>query len=145
MTNVIYGNDLLLFYKDSATEAVEQLIAAATSHKIGVKMETRDTSSKDSGSWEEVIAGNLSWDASVDALYTMDKTKGYDKLFEIMVNRRPITLYSGIAATGVHDDTKTFYSGTAYITGIDINAGNKDNVSYSVTFKGTGAITASLK
>ncbi len=142
-TNVMYGNDLHLF-TNTGTDAlpVWKNIANATSHSIKTSVDTRDVSSKDSGDFEEFVAGKMSFEVSVEALVTTDATNGYDTLFDKMVAKELITIVSGIYKTdGSLDTTKRHYKGTCLITSLDISAGKGENITYSASLKGTGALT----
>ncbi len=139
-----YGGDLMLFLGSTLP------IAFSTDAKLSIKLATRDISSKDSGYWVERKAGRLDWSASSNALYTdvltgTATTTTIDELFALMIARTAIDLVFaavGVAAAPAQQPhlTKKKYSGKAIITGLEMNAPDGDNASYSITLEGAGAL-----
>jgi len=150
--NVVNGTDLCLFIGASGAT---KCIALATSCKIGISMATRQISSKDStGSWEENVAARLSWTCDSDNLYTADldsesgATSGYSysHLADLMIARTPIIITVGEVTTEGMGYEQTLgtgktLTGSAYITGIDLNAPDQDNSTFTISMIGTGALT----
>lgn len=148
MSNVIKGADLMLFVGGKS-------IAFATSHTLEISAETIETTSKDSGGkWAMNQANKLSWSASSENLYALEGAgNDFDTLFAAMVARTPVTLVmdleSGYATkadavpeTGWTPLAATGWTGSAIITSLSLNAANEDNATFSVSFTGTGALTA---
>ena len=133
-SEVILGTDLMLF-KDSAAFAV------ATNCKFTINANVLETSSKDSGIWAEKKASKLSWTASTDNLYVKES---YTELVTAMIARTPVNLQFSTAggSPGAYTANQDGYKGTAIITSIDANAPDNENATYSVTFEGTGALSA---
>ncbi len=143
--NVINGTDLCLFISSGATK---KCIALATTCKISTTMSTRKIASKDSGIWEDSIASRMTWTCDSDNLFTQDAVitgYTYDNLFDIMIARTVLTINFGAVTTSGMGSPQTigakYFSGTAYITKLDLNAKDNDNSSFTVTLEGTGALT----
>lgn len=113
-----------------------ELIAYAKSHKLSVKMATRDATSKDSGSWSEKLEGLLEWSVTGDSLFAFDAIHGVSELFESMTGRTKVSVKLSTEVTG---DLK--FSGEAFITALDLDAPNEENTTYSYSLEGTGPLT----
>ena len=103
-------------------------------------METRDISNKSSAGWRELLEAQRSWSVSCEGLYAfLDSSgaavKNYDDFWTLMNTRTP--LYIEIA-TGVTGDK--YYSGQCYITSLEQSAPMEDNMTYSMSFEGTGVL-----
>ena len=141
MANVILGTDLMLFKANKA-------LAVATSCKLTINANAMETSSKDSGKWTSKKAGKLSWNASSDNLFTI---ADYTELVDAMISRTEVDLqFSTVSNSDANNDIPSDgwkantdgYSGKAIITSIDVNAPDGENATYTVSFEGTGALTA---
>lgn len=135
---VLNGSDLMLFFTDGGTT---KTIAFATSHKIQLKLKTKEKSSKDSGMWAEVLAGRMSWSISADALMASDSSN-FKELYTLMIARTPIDIYSCLAEGTAPSWTKKAadgFTGKAIITALDADAKDEDNGTMSITLDGTGA------
>lgn len=143
---VLFGNDLHLFM-NTGTDAtpVWTAIACAKKHNIKLSQELRETTSKDSGMWEESTFGRKSWEVSVEALYENKDNNGYKNMFESMTTNKMLTIASAVctrdaANVASMDDKIDYYTGNVIITSIDLSAGEGENVSYSVSLKGIGEL-----
>jgi len=141
MANVILGTDLMLFKDNKA-------LAVATSCKLTINANVLETSSKDSGKWVSKQAAKLSWNASSENLYTV---ADYKELVDAMIARTEVelqfsTVSNSDSDNGVPSNDWTpkaeGYKGNAIITAIDMNAPDGENATYTVSFEGTGALTA---
>lgn len=112
------------------------LIAHATEGSISLSMDTRDATSKDSSGSRDLLEATKSGTISVSALYAEDATYGVDDLMTAWSGRTALTVKFSTEVTGDH-----YWSASAYVTSLEVNAGMEDNVSYSATFELTGAIT----
>ncbi|WP_303041669.1 hypothetical protein [Duncaniella muris] len=144
MNKTIKGGALMLF-------VARKSIACATSHTISVTMETKETTSKDSGGdWTTLEAGILSWSAKSENIASTG-TNGYtyDDLVGLMIKREPITLVMGPKAQEGQDVPDGGWTphegkgrtGQAFITSVEENAPNGDNATFSVDFTGTGPLS----
>lgn len=114
------------------------LIAHATEGSISLNLDTRDATTKDSSGTRDLLEGIKSGTISVSALYAEDAAYGVDDLMTAWSGRSTLAIKFSTEVTGDH-----FWSASAYVTSLEVNAGMEDNVSYSATFELTGAITYS--
>ncbi len=87
--------------------------------------------------WETHKAARKAWDGQFDAFWDETDTNGQQAMTigaEVTLNLRP----EGAVATG-----KTFFTGSAIITGKSKSAQIDGIVEQSFTFKGNGALTES--
>lgn len=140
MGNILLGTDLMLF-KDN------QALAVATSCKFTISANALDTSSKDHGKWTSKQAGKLSWNATSDNLFVLTD---YTTLVNAMISRAEVEIQfssvtgkeDGLGESDSWTPNKDGYKGKAIITSIDVNASDGENATYTVSFEGTGALTA---
>ena len=134
------GNDLVLAIGSSSGSEVR--FAHAQSSTISFANALIDATTKDSGSWEEMISGRRSFTISTDGLADFDdvtgatSTEGFSDLAVAgtLIN---FQFTRTAASTGDFEG----YSGTAYIESFEISAASDELTTYSVSLKGTGALT----
>jgi hypothetical protein len=128
MANEINGSDLFMWLDDV-------LIANATSHTLSFKMSTRDTSNKDSGTYNTRDVARFDVSGSCDGLVVY--SGGYKTLIDAMKLRTPVKMDFGQKESGLTTlDTAVWYaSGMFVITGVDITAGDQENATYTCTFE----------
>ena len=131
-TTGIMNGTLLGVYSGST------LIAHATEGSISLSMDTRDATTKDSSGTRDILEATKSGTISVSALYAEDATYGVDDLMTAWSGRTALTVKFSTEVSGDH-----YWSASAYVTSLEVNAGMEDNVTYSATFELTGAITYS--
>lgn len=110
----------------------------ATDGSLSITMEARDITSKSSGGYRALLEGLRSWTMSCSAFFAFDAS-GIDIEFlrAAIIARSPLTVRFG---TGVSADQ--YAQGSVYLTSVETNSPSaEDNVSYSITLEGTGAIT----
>lgn len=149
------GQDLMVFIGGRS-------IAYATNHSLNVTMETKETTTKDSGGkWTTAEGGIMSWTANSENMVTDDQGGyTYAELFDLMVQRKPVDLIFGLenenagkynekekwdAANNTNkywtpNVTDRHYKGKAFITSLSQNAPNNDNATFTVEFTGVGAL-----
>ena len=130
-TGIIKGSAIGLYIND-------KLLALGKSHSITINMETRDISSKSSGSWQDFAAGLLSWEVSgshLEAYDVNDAKSSSGILLNAMLTRIPIQIKY---TTNVLGDR--VFSGTVFITSFTEESPDGDNVSYSYSLKGKGKL-----
>jgi len=137
-TSIMNSTDVVIqISEDSGTSY--DIIGRATSASLSVSMETRETTTKDSAGWQENLEGLKSWSLSGDGLVTYSITGDYDTpddLFTLLNNRTLVKVKFGSATSGEID-----YTGDAYLVSYEQEAGVEENVTYSFSFTGTGALT----
>jgi len=141
--NLIRGDEFFLYVKTSG--GTDKPIAYATSASISISQETLDCSNKMSGVWSNALAGKLSWTVSSSALMSYKDT-GYSYFYEKMVARTPFLIKIGqvtdLATEDFDaDETKTYYTGQAYLTSLNLSSDNGSVASFDVEFQGDGALT----
>lgn len=123
-------------------------IAFSTDCTLSISGDTIDTSSKSSGVFASALPGQFSWTISTSALYTTEAQ--YETLYEAMLTRTPMKITFGRvtslgdATTEINtalDSTKTHFEGQAYITSLELSAGNGEVASYSIEFNGDGRLS----
>jgi predicted secreted protein len=162
-TTVVYGTDLVLLVE--VTTNNWQPVAHATTHSIEITRDAREVSSKSTGEWKVSDYGKISWSGSVDALVSFDSgLMNYATMVDKMIARTKIKIVSVLndpslvlapetVGTPLNDtrvnytlvDTKfknatPTYSGEAIITSISVNAGEGENVSFSMSFTGASPL-----
>lgn len=114
-----------------------KIISHMTDASFSYSHETRDVTTKDSAGWSESLEGLRSWTVSSSNMFAFDATYGISDLRALAQARTPVTLRWGTQVSG-----DEYLQGSAYIESIEESSpGAEDNGSYSVTFKGNGAIT----
>lgn len=108
--------------------------------KLSIDMGTANATTKDSGGWDEIIATNGKWTMDTSGLVDFHASGVHNvgDLFTAMTAKNTVAVAFQLTnpVTGDHG-----WTGSAYITKLEQNAKDKDVVSYSVTFEGTGALT----
>ena len=126
----------------SAIKGLDVLIKVGTTvvggqrnASVEMSAETIDTTVKSTGGWAAKIPGIKSWTSSCDGVYFLNDA-GLTAAQTAFMNGTEVKLEfskaSGLA-----------YSGQAVITSMSVEAGQEDVVSYTISFEGTGALTAS--
>jgi TP901-1 family phage major tail protein len=112
------------------------VIENITEASITVSMATRDVTSKDSGGNRRLKEGLKQWSFSCSGHYDPEATEGASQAFADLVARTAVAITCGEQA----NSTKR-YSGNAYITSYEVSAGFEDNVSFSISGEGDGALS----
>ena len=111
-----------------------QVVGGQRNASLEMSAETIDTTVKTTGGWAAKIPGMKSWTSSCDGVYFLDDA-GLEAAQTAFMNGTAVQLdfsnSSGLA-----------YSGQAVITSMAVEAGQEDIVSYTISFEGTGALTA---
>lgn len=122
---IVDGSDLRWFLGGTA-------IAKATSCSISFTAETRTSSNKDdTNGWVSKKYGAKSFTGSCSALYA--EGEQLETLFAAMDGD---TIVDAEFTTGVTGDK--YWDVTILVTSIEQNADDKEDVTYTVTFEGTG-------
>jgi predicted secreted protein len=130
------ATDVLIQFSTDGTTYDE--VGRMTSASLSISMETRDTSTKDSAGWRELLEGQKSWSLSGDGLvvYSLTGADGFSDLYGYLNGRTNLYVKFGSVGSG-----EKVYSGRGFITSLDQEAGVEDNVTMSFSFEGTGALT----
>ena len=101
---------------------------------LEMSAETIDTTVKTTGGWASKITGIKSWTSSCDGVYFVDDA-GLEAAQTAFMNGTAVSLEFS-------NSSGLSYSGQAVITSMAVEAGQEDIVSYTISFEGTGALTA---
>lgn len=125
-------------------------VAFATACTVHVAAQMEESSTKDStNDWTEQTVTGLSWDISVDALYSMDTdstgVNGVDALDIVLAREKVLVEFTQTEGTQNREEVSgtAVYSGYAWVNDMSINATNRQNTSYSLQATGDGALTKS--
>jgi predicted secreted protein len=147
-TGFIQGQDYVLSIMVSTTWTP---VAHSTSHTLEQTLETRDRSSKDTGSWKGKVAGLLGWRATSESLALYDGYSFNDLKTKMDARTKVQVKMSGRAASGGGDDLYTaqavgddYYEGYGYITSLSLNAGNAADATCSCTIEGDGELESKV-
>jgi len=135
---IFNGTDLVLTLS-STSGGSEFKTLHATSCSISMNVDTIDVSTKDSAGFRDLIGGQKSFSLSADGLMDFTSTASTtdpDELFTQMMNRTAVTFTFALATPAGYK-----YTGSGFITSLEITGGVEDAPTYSVSLEGTDAIT----
>ena len=123
---------------DVVIKVGSEIVGKMTSASLSVSMATRDTSTKESAGWMEVLEGQKSWTLSGEGLVVYNNTGKAtpDDIYTYLSNRTAVAIEFGSETT----DEK-YYSGSGFFTEFTTDAGVEDNATFSFSFQGTGVLT----
>ena len=134
-TGVINSTIFAVYVLDSTYKKIGHMNDASFSFSH----EPRDITTKDSAGYRELLEGLRSWSMSSSNLMAFDATYGVDELRTAATARTQVTLRWWTSVSG-----DNYVQVTAYITSLEESSpGAEDNVTFSVTFEGTGSLTIS--
>ena len=135
-TSVMNSTDVVI--QVSSDDVTYEIIGKMTSASLAVSMATRDTSTKDSAGWMEVLEGQKSWTLSGEGLvvYSISGKTTPDEIYTFLANRTKVYVKFGSTTTDEYA-----YSGQGYFTEFSNDAGFEDNATYSFSFQGTSTLT----
>lgn len=137
--DLIRGDKLFIYLGESTTP-----IAYSTSCSLEMSFETIDTANKMSGNWTSSLLGQGSWSISTDALIAKAQTESIDSIFTKMTAREAVKVKFAEAGTD-YALGNSWFEGEAYITSCNINAGNGEVASMSITLTGSGELKKTVK
>ena len=111
-----------------------QVVGGQRNASLEMSAETIDTTVKTTGGWAAKIPGIKSWTSSCDGVYFLDDA-GLEAAQTAFMNGTAVSLEFS-------NSSGLSYSGQAVITSMSVEAGQEDIVSYTISFEGTGALTA---
>ena len=135
-TSVMNSTDVVI--QVSSDDVTYEIVGKMTSASLAVSMATRDTSTKDSAGWMEVLEGQKSWTLSGEGLvvYSNSGKATPDDLFTFVSNRSLVYIKFGSTTTD-----EIAYSGQGYFTEFSNDAGFEDNATFSFSFQGSSTLT----
>lgn len=135
-TTGVFNGSLLTVKVDSSK------LLNTTSCTLSLSVDTPEATTKDSGGFQDLIAGVKSGEISFEGLVAYDSGSGVqigDISDELIAGTKVTWEFS----TDVSGDDK--YSGEGFLTSIEITADMESPVSYSGTIATTGAITQGVE
>ena len=135
---IFIGTDLVLTLS-STSGGSEFKTLHATSCSISMNVDTIDVSTKDSAGFRDLIGGQKSFSLSADGLMDFTSTASTtdpDELFTQMMDRTSVSFTFALATPAGYK-----YTGSGFITSLEITGGVEDAPTYSVSIEGTDAIT----
>ena len=160
-SDLIRGDKLFIYIPKETKDAQGVIttkyvpIAYSTSCSLEMSFETIDTANKMSGNWTSSLLGQGSWSISTDALIAKEKDGSINDLFAAMTARKAIKIKMSEgneykAATGdspaveAYSEGANWFEGEGYVTSLNVNAGNGEVASMSISITGSGELTKSL-
>ena len=142
-TGVFNGTKMVLqMSTDGGTEYTT--IGHATSSSFSFSMDTPEATSKDSGGYQEVIAGVRSGEVSFDGLVAYDDSWDVDNFLDYMIGssngRSSLYVSWGTAST---DDK--YYTAKCYVNSIEYSGESESPVTYSGSLVISGTITTNTR
>jgi TP901-1 family phage major tail protein len=130
-TGIVNATNLKLYFGTT-------LVAHATSAQLSMNVEMMGATTKDSAGWEESLPGRKSWSLSGDFLFAFSASsnKVFNDVFAAIESKTKLAIVFGTFVSG-----DTHYSGNCYVESAELSAGVEDNATYSLTLRGTGAIS----
>ena len=113
------------------------VIANLSNWKLSIKQALIDVSHFGNDGWDEVVAGNCSFEGSFEGSYDKADTNGQMAIQEAIVSGQDLDIDFIIDK----NDEADKYTGKVKIETIDIDTSPKEVVKISVKFKGNGALT----
>ena len=113
------------------------VIANLSNWKLSIKQALIDVSHFGNDGWDEVVAGNCSFEGSFGGSYDKSDANGQMAIQEAIVSGQDLDIDFIIDK---NDETDK-YTGKVKIETIDIDTSPKEVVKISVKFKGNGALT----
>ncbi len=113
-------------------------IAHSTSASISFNNDLRDITTKDSSGYQENAGGLRSFELSTDALQDINADLDFKEFYDDVHERNEVIVRFAERATG---GTDVKWEGSGYVSSLSMDAGVEENVTYSVTITGTGAVT----
>ena len=136
---IFNGTDLVLKVQAVNGAADEFKLMHSTSCTLSMNVDTIDISTKDSEGFRDLLGGQKSFSLSADGLMdfaSAGTSTDPDELFTNMMNRTSVTF---TFALDVQSGYK--YTGSAFITSLEVTGGVEDAPTYSVSLEGTGEIS----
>ena len=117
------------------TNNVYEPIAHSTSASVSFNMDLRDTTTKDSGGFQDNEGGLRSFELSTDALQDVNADLDLKEFFNDISSRSEVTVRFAERVSGQK------WEGVGIVTSASMDAGVEENTTYSVSITGTGVAT----
>tara|TARA_R100000458_G_C8237081_1_gene217130 strand:- start:42 stop:500 length:459 start_codon:yes stop_codon:yes gene_type:complete len=145
LEGIVNGTEIVLYLSGD-------LSVLSTSLSWNVNHSTRDTTCREGNNWKTFIAGDRSWEVSCDngfafrnsdgTLYTSIAGEvGVEEIFENYIRNQEIIDIKITRKGNLNNEYR--WLGKAFITGLEVNAPNEDNTTYSFNLRGCNRLTVS--
>ena len=138
---IFNGTDLILKVLNQASGGTEEKLMHSQNVSISMNVDTIDISTKDSSGFRELLGGQKSFSLSPDGLMDFNSAgtvTEVDELFDQMFGRTAVTFTFGLSSPATGDYT---YTGSGFITSLEVSGGTEDAPTYSVAIEGSGSLT----
>lgn len=115
----------------------DTVVASLSNWKLSIKQTLIDISHFGNDGWDEVVAGNCSFEGSFEGSYDKSDIQGQMKMQNAIVSGEDLEIDFIVDKNDATDK----YVGRVKIETIDIDTSPKEVVKISVKFKGNGALT----
>lgn len=115
----------------------DTVVASLSNWKLSIKQSLIDVSHFGNDGWDEVVAGNCSFEGSFEGSYDKSDIQGQMKIQKAIVSGEDLEIDFIVDKNDATDK----YVGRVKIETIDIDTSPKEVVKISVKFKGNGALT----
>lgn len=134
---VFNGTDLLLKLTDGTSIATSTIIGHSTSCTLTLSNDLPEATTKDSNGFQEVIAGVKSGEISFEGLIAYDDDANPVDFADILLARRAVSWTFGT------DNSDPIYSGSGFLSSVEMSAEMESPATYSGSITVNGAITKS--
>lgn len=119
-----------------AIKTSENQITKMDSWKLNIKANEVDVTTFDSEGWEETEISTKGYEVSMEGIYNKSDKTGQQAIMTAMASGSslPISLYIDKSTS------KADFTGNIKITGMDVEAAQKDKIKISIKGKGTGKL-----
>ena len=140
-TTPINGTDVILENSTDSGSSYDKIMFL-TSANLSVSMDVRDISNKSSSGWKEILEAQKSWSMSADGFTTYSTATDEDNTADIfghLAARTKLHFRFTNANAGDYQ-----FVGTGYFTSLEQSSGVEDNLTYSVSIEGSGALAETV-
>lgn len=135
-TGVFNGTDLILKIHDGTSISAATAVGHSTSCTLSLSNDLPEATTKDSDGFQEVIAGVISGELSFEGLVAYDDDANAAEISDVLINRRSVTWSFATA-----DSSDPIFSGSGFISSIEMSAEMESPATYSGSITTTGTIT----
>ena len=123
--------------RHGAVKLDDVVVANLSNWKLSIKQSLIDVSHFGNEGWDEVVAGNCSFEGSFEGSYDKADTNGQMAIQKAIVSGQDLEIDFMMDKNDENDK----YTGKVKVETIDIDTSPKEIIKISVKFKGNGALT----
>ncbi len=135
---IFNGTNLVLKLQAATGAADEFKLMHSQNVSLSYNVDTIDITNKDSSGNRTLLGGTKSFSLSADGLMdfvSSGSTTDVDEIFTQSRDREPVTFTFALATPAGYK-----YTGSGFITSLEISGGTEDAPTYSVSIEGSGDI-----